>query len=216
MPQNQPIEDRHPLGPPALGRLGDQRVDRRSALRPCRCASDEANARSVVGGRIGVRPLQREERLGGAGRRRRGRSPTDTGSAAPPRGRDGADRPCARAPSALRPGACARRVELRDDRRHLDRGDRRLPPLVRRSRRRARSSASSTELVVSTPNVIGTPVAAAAAVEAVRDRRRDVLEVRRLAANQAAEADDGVEARRSRPRAARPAGSRTRPARGRP
>ena len=58
----------------------------------------------------------------------------------------------------------------------------------------ARASASSTELVVSTPNAIGTPVAAAAVGQAVRHRRRDVLEVRRLAANQAAEADDRVEA----------------------
>ena len=57
----------------------------------------------------------------------------------------------------------------------------------------ARASASSTELVVSTPNAIGTPVVGRRRRDAVRDGRRDVFEVRRLAANQAAEADDRVE-----------------------
>ena len=54
-------------------------------------------------------------------------------------------------------------AESHEQRRHLDAGLRSLVALVG-GPGCARSSASSAELVVSTPNAIGTPVAAAAAV----------------------------------------------------
>ena len=79
----------------------------------------------------------------------------------------------------------------------------------------ARSSASSTELVVSTPNVIGTPVAAAAAD---RGRARRRTRCNRSAASRRGSGSRGRRPRRSgrsRPRAAPPTESRTRPARGR-
>ena len=54
----------------------------------------------------------------------------------------------------------------------------------------ARAIASSAVFVVSTPNAIGTPRRLRGAHDAVRRRLRDVVEVRRLAANQTAQADD--------------------------
>ena len=65
-PQDQPVEHRHALGPPPLRRVGNQRIDFVDAAGRCRCASDEANARSSASGGSALRPLQREERVGGA------------------------------------------------------------------------------------------------------------------------------------------------------
>ena len=162
-PQDQPIEDRHPLGPPALGGVGDQRR---------RCASSRrhgvarerasANARTSSGGsarasgHCGPRTCRRRRA------RRAGRPPTGRASAAPPRARDARRSASMARSSRVTPRGCA---ESRDAASAISmRGRRGLPSLVGRPVARARSSASSTELVVSTPNAIGTPVAAAAAV----------------------------------------------------
>ena len=98
-PQNQPVEDRHPLGPPAFGGVGDQRVDRRRAAATVSRASAEAKSRSSSAGGSASGHCRCEERLGGRGRRRRCRRPTDRESAAPPRAPDGAG-PSARVPPA--------------------------------------------------------------------------------------------------------------------
>ena len=124
----------------------------RQGRRRTRAARRRAGRRSATAERRTCRPRSS---------RRRGRCPTDTGSAAPPRARGGAGSLRRRAIGSV-PGVGLAR-QLRDDLGHLNRGDRRLVSLVA-GPSPARSSASSTELVVSTPNVIGTPVAAAAVV----------------------------------------------------
>ena len=56
----------------------------------------------------------------------------------------------------------------------------------------ARASASSIELVVRTPNAIGTPVSPDASISPVRHGGRDEVEVRGLALDEAAETHDGM------------------------
>ena len=59
----------------------------------------------------------------------------------------------------------------------------------------ARSIACSRLSVVSTPNTTGTPVSSATACDARRALPRHVVEVRRVAPDHRAEADDGVDCR---------------------
>ena len=211
-PQNQPIENRHALGPPALGRVGDQRDRSSSSRATVSRASARGEGAQVVGRRLGVRPLQRRRTCR---RRCRRRVAADV-----PLIEDLQRRlagPMARVLPCTCHGyagvACQR--QLRDDRRHLDRRGRRLPPLV------AAAVAGARQRLL---DRVGRQHAERhrhagrrrRRREPVRHRRRDVLEVRRLAADQTAQTDHGVEARRSRRRAARRAESRRRRARERP
>ena len=75
------------------------------------------------------------------------------------------------------------------ERRHLDGRPSRPPTPCSSAPGCARSSASSAEFVVSTPNAIGHAGGRRGVREAVRDGLRDVLEVRRRAADEAPEAD---------------------------
>ena len=193
-PQNQPIEHRHALGPPPFAPCRRSAGRSRRAAATVSRASAEANARSSsaggsASGHWSVKNVS-AARVDVAAADR----PTDTESAAPPR-----------APGGGGPCRDARASRLRRSRRRLGASSCATTSAISIAATAAscpllpvpspaRASASSTELVVSTPNAIGTPVAAAAVVRPVRHRRRDVFEVRRLAANQAAEADDGVEA----------------------
>ena len=64
-PQDQRSSTGHPLGAPAFGRLGDQRIDRRQALHGF--ARQRRGERSdLVGRRVVVRPLQLEVGFDGA------------------------------------------------------------------------------------------------------------------------------------------------------
>ena len=58
----------------------------------------------------------------------------------------------------------------------------------------ARSSACSTDSTVSTPNATGTPLSSAAQLQAAGALAGDILEMRRVAADHAAERHDRVEA----------------------
>ena len=75
--------------------------------------------------------------------------------------------------------------------RHFNRCDRASHPLFASLRSTVQRFLN--ELVVNTPKVIGTPVAAAASVMTMRARRGDVFEMSRRPADQAAKADDGCE-----------------------
>ena len=150
-PQDQTIDHRHPLGTPVLGRLGDQRVDLRRDAARCR-ARAPPRTRGGVRRRLRVGPLQSEERLDGRvdvalrfpliqdlqGGFARAVTRSFFTVIAWPRER-------VRRPS---PSRCAATAASQ-------------PLLAGPSP--ARSIASSTEFVVSTPNAIGTPVSAAAA-----------------------------------------------------
>ena len=132
-------------------------------------ASAVANARRASAGAVRVRPLLARRTSRRRGRRPRGRLRTGRASAA---------RPPGAVPRSFRARGAAQRGEDRaHSRRRVRRCDRGRAITVAISTAAtaasqpllagpstARSSASSAELVVSTPNVIGTPVAAAAAV----------------------------------------------------
>ena len=130
--QDQAIEDRHPLGPPPLGGLGDQRIDRRQPARPCRAPAPSRTSRSSSGGGSASGHCSAKN-VSAARATSRRRSPTDTGSAAPPRARDDAG-PCSRAGSRAAaharagcPVSCATTTAISIG------GGRRFPPLVGRA-----------------------------------------------------------------------------------
>ena len=154
--EDEAVEDRHPLGPPPLGGPGDQRVDR---LDPRRRVAGERRGElpQRVGRRIGVRPLPREKRLGRA---------VDVAAADVPLIQD-LQRRLARAMSVI---LLARaRHDVAGGRVSWATTDAISIAAMAASRplfagpSPARASASSTELVVRTPKVIGTPVAPAVA-----------------------------------------------------
>ena len=141
-------------------------IDRVEPRRPCRAPASVANARSVVRRRLARRATACvEERLGRA---------VDVAAADLPLIED-LQRRFARAVARIFLHARGPRAHASLGRRacrvscattvgHLDRRPPPLPTPCCAGPSPARSSASSTEFVVSTPNVIGTPVAAAAAV----------------------------------------------------
>ena len=165
-PQDDAIERRHARKPPVLGRFGDERVDLARRSR-----SSSAPAARQTSGRSRARPRRRED-----SRPRTcenlfdiaaGRLPTDRASARRPGARDDACDACPRCRCRRRSyvnAACAAgwrsvRCSVAISTAATAASQPLLP-----GPSPARSSASSTELVVSTPKVIGTPVAAAASV----------------------------------------------------
>ena len=159
--EDEAVEDRHPLGPPPLGGLGDQRVDR---LDPRRRVAGQRRGELAqrVGRRIGVGPLPREKRLGRA---------VDVAAADVPLIQD-LQRRLARAMTGIllaraRHDAAGGRVSCATTDAISIAATAASCPLFD-GPSPARASASSTELVVSTPNVIGTPVGAGRRRQAVR------------------------------------------------
>src|SRR3954466_2885982 len=149
-PEDQPVDDGHPFGPPVLGGRGDQRID---ALQPPHGVMRELGCKRLEL-RIGLLagPLMPEEGL---------RRVHDVGAADLPLIQDLQRRLPAAVPDVLshderRPSAAAIAAIS------IAAAAASQPLLVGPSP--ARASASSAELVVSTPNVIGTPVSADACV----------------------------------------------------
>ena len=222
-PEHQPVDDRHALDAPVLRVRASAWRRSRHAARWCPRTRPLANSRSgsADARRSGValRPVGRDRLRP----RWRARPPIDRASAARLRARDGGRprrpahgaRPARRAAARTRTDGRrrprGRTAEPAEQHRHLDGRGRRLPALVVAAGPGPRLACAGVS-VVSTPNAIGTPVSPAAVHDAVRDRRRDVFEVRRLAADHAAEADDRVEAPGLGRARAPPAEARTRPA----
>src|SRR5262245_43811692 len=151
--QNQTIDDRHAFGPPAFGRVGDERVDFREPI-DRRTGEAGCEGSHVVWRWLGVGPLQFKERP----RRLLHVDFPDFPLIENLESR--LSRPAAAVFFHARPRLSPRRAT----RAAISIAAFAASQPLLDGPSPARSSASSAELVVRTPNAIGTPVAPAASV----------------------------------------------------